>query len=81
MKRGVATIVLGLAVGGGPLGLVFVLRSLTEDAAAQAAPRMERILWGGVAFGALLVVAGIVRLARARSSRVDSVAAREDGVR
>ena len=62
MKRGVSTILLGLAVGGGPAGLIVVLRSLVEDAAAQAAPRMERILWGGVVFGALIVVAGAARL-------------------
>jgi hypothetical protein len=66
VKRGPSTIALGLAVGGGPAGLIVVLRALTETAAAQAAPRMERILWGAVAFGACIVVAGVVRLVRER---------------
>lgn len=46
--------------------LVVVLRELTRDAAAAAAVRMERILLFVVAFGALIVVAGVVRLVRAQ---------------
>lgn len=74
MSRGPSTIVLGLAVGGGPAGLIVVLRALTEDAAAQAAPRMERILWGAVAFGACIVVAGVARVIKEARRRRSAAA-------
>jgi hypothetical protein len=64
-KQAISTIVLGLAVGVGPALLIVVLRALTENAVAPAAARMERILAGAAVFGALIVVAGVVRLWRA----------------